>query len=73
MTIGEQIRQLRTEAGLSVNALSEMSGVNKYTIYHIEKGQNSGQYETIRLILKAMGYELYAIRFKEREDESETV
>ena len=65
--IGEQIRYFRTNAGLTINQLAEMSGVNRQTIYHIEKGQNGGQYETIKLILEAMGYSLVAVKWKEKE------
>ena len=67
MTIGEQIRFFRTNAGLSLNELAEKSGVNKYTIYHIETGQNGGQYETIKLILEGMGYSLVAVKWKEKK------
>ena len=65
--IGEQIRQFRTAEGLSIRQLAEKSGVNHQTIYCIEKGQNSGQYETIKTILEAMGYSLLAVKWKEKE------
>ena len=65
--IGDQIRYFRTNAGLSINKLAEISGVDRQTIYHIEKGDRNGQYETIKAILEAMGYSLVAVKWKEKE------
>ena len=54
--IGLKLRQFRTSAGLSQEALSEVSGVSVRTISDLERGQRaSAHLETIRLLAQALG------------------
>jgi len=39
MTIGEKIKQVRSQKGLTIRSLSELSGLNIATISHVENGK----------------------------------
>lgn len=58
MTIGENIRLARTQAGLTQKALSELTGIAEPTIRRYEANKLNPKIETITKIARAMG--LYA-------------
>ena len=65
--IGEQMAWFRRQSGMSVNELANKSGVNRQTIWNLESGNCRTRYETIKLLLAAMGYDLVAVKFREGE------
>lgn len=55
MSIGEQIRKIRTQQKLTAKALSEISGVPEKTIYRIETGEvQDPKLSSIEPIIKAL-------------------
>ena len=55
MTIGENIRQARKQAGLTQRALSELTGIAEPTIRKYEANKLNPKIETITKIARAMG------------------
>lgn len=55
MTVGIQLSQARTDVGMSMDALSQESGVAKSTIIHIEHGDASPTISTLAKLAAAMG------------------
>ena len=55
VTVGENIRQLRAAAGLTLKQLAAKSGVSIATISKIENGKISGGFETIYKIARGLG------------------
>ena len=53
----EQIKVLRTKAGLTREKLAQMAGVNAQTIYRVERGE-SERLSSIEKIAAALGYEV---------------
>lgn len=53
--IGERIRQLRTERGMSQTELSERTGLVQCHIVRIEQGRYSVGFDTLQAIAKALG------------------
>lgn len=58
MTIGENIRLARKQAGLTQKALSELTGIAEPTIRRYEANKLNPKIETVTKIARAMG--LYA-------------
>jgi transcriptional regulator with XRE-family HTH domain len=56
--VGKTLRNLRTENGLTQEALARRAGVTKHTISSIEVGRNCATVATLDAILGAMGYEI---------------
>lgn len=54
-TIGEQIRELRKERGLTQKELGERSGIAEPTIRRYELGKLNPKFETVQKIAKALG------------------
>ena len=55
MQLGEQIRALRKEQGLSLEQLAEKSGVAVATLSRLENNKHSGNFKTHQKIAEAMG------------------
>ena len=53
--IGERIRQLRTERGISQVELAERAGLVQPHIPRIEQGRYSVGFDTLQAIAKALG------------------
>lgn len=53
--MGERIRQLRTERGISQVELAEMAGLIQPHIVRIEQGRYSVGLDTLQAIAKALG------------------
>ena len=53
--IGERIRQLRTEKGVSQTELAEKAGLVQPHIVRIEQGRYSVGFDTLQAIAKALG------------------
>ena len=53
-TVGEMIRRLRMQLGLSQRALARMAGVSQSLIARIESGSINPRYETVAKILRAL-------------------
>lgn len=55
MQLGEQIRALRKEKGLSLEQLAKKSGVALATLSRLENGKHSGNFKTHQKIAEALG------------------
>ena len=53
--IGERIRQLRAERGMSQTELAERAGLVQCHIVRIEQGRYSVGFDTLQAIAKALG------------------
>lgn len=53
--VSQNIRRLRTSAGLSQSALAERSGVSRRMLVAIERGENNVSLTTLDLIAEALG------------------
>ncbi len=62
MTIGERLKEIRTKKGISVDALAEMIGISRATIFRYENGSIKkipiGIMESISAALGISPYEL---------------
>lgn len=72
-TVGERIREVREEKGLSVYMLSEMAGINSASIYNYEKGSNYPSLEIAARICRVLDISLdwLALAFFDDEEDSE--
>ena len=63
MTIGEVLKQRRSELGLSQLDLAEMAEVGLSTIKDIERGKGNPSLHTLEKIMEVLGLEIqYGIR-----------
>ena len=62
--IGEQLKQMREEQGLTVLQLSRYSGVNRTSIYKIESGETSPSIHTLSALARGLGKDL-KIKFED--------
>ncbi|HSZ12669.1 MAG TPA: helix-turn-helix transcriptional regulator [Solirubrobacteraceae bacterium] len=69
-TPGGLIRERREQQGLSQRALARRAGITQAAVSHIERGLTAPNWETVRALLLAMGYEpdLRARRLRGRWD-----
>ncbi|MBO1264335.1 helix-turn-helix domain-containing protein [Proteiniclasticum sp. SCR006] len=58
MNIGDYIKKLREDRGLSLNMLAIKSGVSNATISHIENGRNKPSLPTLQKLAKALNTDL---------------
>ncbi len=56
--LGDRLRSLRLDAGLTLMQLAEKSGVSYRTVIDIEKGETRPSVEVIRLLCNALDYSL---------------
>ena len=54
----ESVKRIRNERGLSQQRLSEMAGINKVTLVHIETGKSSPNVDTLDKLARALGVEV---------------
>jgi transcriptional regulator with XRE-family HTH domain len=54
----ESVRRIRKERGLSQQALSELAGINKVTLVHIETGKSSPNVDTLEKLARALDVEV---------------
>jgi transcriptional regulator with XRE-family HTH domain len=57
-SIGDQIRRLRTERGLTLKALAEVAGTSAPTMHRYENGWDRFELRTLRKIASALGASL---------------
>jgi transcriptional regulator with XRE-family HTH domain len=55
MTLGQQVRSLRNDRGLSQEQLAAKANVTHATVSRIERGAHEGTMRTIRKLAKALG------------------
>jgi DNA-binding XRE family transcriptional regulator len=53
--LGERIKRLRVQAGLSQEQLAKRSGINRVTLARIELGEHSPRMDTLRAIARGLG------------------
>jgi len=70
--VGERVRRLRAEAGMSVRALASASGFSPSFISQVENGQASPSISSLERIAGAVGVTLAGV-FTGREGEVESV
>jgi transcriptional regulator with XRE-family HTH domain len=58
--VGERLRELRSERGLSLRALAELSGLNVNTLSMIENGKTSPSVSTLQQLSNALGIPISA-------------
>ncbi|OFV68925.1 helix-turn-helix domain-containing protein [Acetobacterium wieringae] len=64
MNIGERIKKEREQLGWSQEALAFSAGVSQRCISHYELGQREPQYETIKKIMKALGFQVQLVKME---------
>lgn len=62
MTVGENIRKLRKERGLTQKQLGELCGINEANIRKYEADKQNAKIETIEKIAKALGVPIIKIK-----------
>jgi len=72
MKIGKRIRELRKEKNVTLEELSQKSGVALATLSRMENGKMPGTLKSHNKICKALGVSI-ADLYRELEDESKTV
>ena len=72
-TVGERIKEVRTEKGLTGNELATMSGINANSIYMCEKDKTCPNLENAARICKALDISLdwLALAYFDDEEDSE--
>ncbi len=63
--IGQQIRQIRLNSGMSVEELADRCGCKPSTIVNIEKGRFSINLDMADNILRQFGYELAPVPIRD--------
>lgn len=56
--IGQKIKEMRTEANVTLTELSEKTGLDKAHIWRIEAGKYNVGIDTLAVIAKALGREV---------------
>jgi transcriptional regulator with XRE-family HTH domain len=72
-TIGNNLRRLRKQSGLSQAALSEHAGVPQPTISNIESGRREPHQATLRKLAAALGVEVPALLVENEEATAQEV
>lgn len=58
MSIGEKVRKIRKEKGLSIMDLKEKTGLSKSTISDLENNKSSPTIDTLQKIADALGVDV---------------
>lgn len=66
--IGENLRRLRSDSGLSLDALAKASGVSKSRLGQIERGESNPSISTVWQIAHALKVEFSALVTSPQED-----
>ncbi len=75
-TIGERIRELRKEQGLTQKELGERAGIAEPTIRRYELGRLNPKFETVKKIAKALGVPascVYGLKIQEDADKQDNI
>lgn len=56
--LGERLKRLRREAGLSQEVLAKRSGISRVTIARLEAGEQDPHYATLRALARGLGLPL---------------
>ncbi|MCM3632902.1 helix-turn-helix domain-containing protein [Paenibacillus camelliae] len=67
MNFGEELQSLRKKYGLSISALSGITGVHKSTISYIERSTTNPSIVTAQILLEPLGAELAIVEKKSSE------
>lgn len=67
-TIGERIKAIRKQRGLSQESLSEQAGINLRTIQRIEKNETTPRGNTLQLLCQALDVPVDSIIEYEKEE-----
>ncbi|MEU8723499.1 helix-turn-helix transcriptional regulator [Streptomyces antimycoticus] len=59
--VGDRVRDLREEQGLSQERLAEMAGLSRHTVYRIELAQYGTSVDHLALIARALRIEIVAL------------
>lgn len=72
-TVGERIKEVREEQGMSVYMLSKKAKINSSSLYHCEKGLNCPSLEVAARICRVLDISLdwLALAFFDDEEDSE--
>lgn len=70
--VGQKIREIRTQTGLSLRSLSERSGLNVNTLSLIENGKSSPSVSTLQQLSQALDTPI-AVFFETEPDEKHVV
>ena len=73
MDIGKKIQQIRKDKGLSLDELSEKSGLAKATLSKIENGHTSGTMKTHLKIAQGLGISLGELYLEIEQEEQEAL
>ena len=65
MTIGERIKKIRKEKGLTQKSLGEKCGINEVQIRHYEIGKSTPKISTIEKIASGLGVSVTDLLYKE--------
>lgn len=68
MTPGELIRQTRQRRGLSQERLAIRAGTKQSAVSRLERGQVSPTFESLQLLMNAMGYQVELVPKPMRRD-----
>ena len=69
---GRRIKQIREQKGISQNRLAKMANVSQSAISAIENDTKSPSVETIELIARALGCELYELLTEKKQPATES-
>jgi len=72
-SIGSEIRKIRTQKGLSMEALSEMSGISLRTIQRVEQGESSPRGYTLLQLSEALDFEMSELILLDKDISSEEI
>jgi DNA-binding XRE family transcriptional regulator len=72
LMIGKTIKEARIDAELTQGALSEMAGIDRTTLYRIERGNKQITIKNLKSVLNALGFEMI-IRKKQNNEKSTSI
>ena len=72
LLIGKTIKEARIDAELTQGALSEKAGIDRTTLYRIERGNKQITIKNLKSVLNALGFEMI-IRKKQNNEKSTTI
>jgi transcriptional regulator with XRE-family HTH domain len=55
MTVGEKVRELRNQAGLTLPAVADLAGIHPVQLYQYERCLSNPTLRTIRKLARALG------------------
>lgn len=73
MSIGEKVRKIRKEKGLSIMDLKEKTGLSKSTISDLENDKSSPTIDTLQKIANALSVDIKEFFEKKLENQTELI